>query len=302
MMPPVALFAIVAVFAAVVMLTFAVSLLLAPGGMAGRRLREVTRNPAASVLPAMISLQAGAAEGLWAGAAKILPKREKESNRLRARLSRAGLRSPSAPIIYSLSEVVLPVVLASPALLLLSGPLRWFAVAVGALIGYFGPGVVVERLIKARQREIDNGLPDALDLLVVCIEAGSGLDQALLKAGDELAITYPVLAEELRMVNTEIRAGKPRMEAFKAFAQRTKVDDVRSLVNMLIQTDRFGTGIGAALRTHSETSRIKRRQRAEEAAEKIGVKLVFPLVLFFFPAFYVIVLGPAAIQFIQTFM
>ena len=155
------------------------------------------------------------------------------------------------------------------------------------------PGLVVERFASKRRREIENGLPDALDLLVVCIEAGSGLDQAIVKASDELAIAYPTLAEELRILTTEIRAGKPRMEAFKSLAQRTKVDDVRALVAMLMQTDRFGTSVGQALRTHADTSRTKRRQRAEERAQKIGVKLVFPLVLFFFPAFYVVILGPA---------
>ena len=153
-----------------------------------------------------------------------------------------------------------------------------------------------------RRREIENGLPDALDLLVVCIEAGSGLDQAIVKSSEELTIAYPTLAEELRILTSEIRAGKARMDAFKSLAQRTKVDDVRALVAMLLQTDRFGTSVGQALRTHADTSRTKRRQRAEERAQKVGVKLVFPLVLFFFPAFYVVVLGPAIIHFIRDFM
>ena len=161
---------------------------------------------------------------------------------------------------------------------------------------------VVARRIRLRKKQIQNGLPDALDLLVVCIEAGCGLDQAIVKTSDELAIAYPVLADELRVLTTEIRAGKPRIEAFKDLAQRTKVDDVRALVAMLIQTDRFGTSIGQALRTHSDVSRDKRRQRAEEKAQKIAVKLVFPLVLCFFPAFYVVVLGPAVIQFVRGFM
>jgi tight adherence protein C len=137
--------------------------------------------------------------------------------------------------------------------------------------------------------------------MVVCIEAGSGLDQAIVKTSDELAIAYPVLANELRILTSEIRAGKPRIEAFKSLAARTKVDDVRALVAMLIQTDKFGTSIGQALRTHADVSRDKRRQRAEEKAQKIAVKLVFPLVLCFFPAFYVVVLGPAVIQFARTF-
>ena len=153
-----------------------------------------------------------------------------------------------------------------------------------------------------RQKEIQNGLPDALDLLIVCVEAGAGLDAAIVKASEELALAYPALAEELRLVTTECRAGKPRIEAFKNFAQRTGVDDVRALVAMLVQTDRFGTSIAQALRTHAATSRTKRRQRAEERAAKLGVKLVFPLVFCLFPALYVVVLGPAVIKIMHTLM
>jgi tight adherence protein C len=163
------------------------------------------------------------------------------------------------------------------------------------------PGFWLSHKTAQRQKQIQNGLPDMLDLLVVCIEAGSGLDQGIVKASDELEISYPALAEEMRLVSTEIRAGKPRLEAFKNLASRTKVDDVRSLVAMLIQTDRFGTSIAQALRTHAETARIKRRQRAEERAAKIGVKLVFPLVFFLFPALYIAILGPAVIQYVRVF-
>jgi tight adherence protein C len=122
-----------------------------------------------------------------------------------------------------------------------------------------------------------------------------------MKASDELGLTYPALTYELRLITTEIRAGKSRMEAFKNFAARTQVDDVKSLVALLVQTDKFGTSIAQALRTHAETSRIKRRQGAEERAAKIGVKLVFPLVLFLFPALYIVILGPAVISFVRVF-
>ena len=144
------------------------------------------------------------------------------------------------------------------------------------------------------------GFPDALDLFIVCVEAGSGLDQAIVKASDELGITYPALAYELRLITTEIRAGKPRVEAFRNFAARTKVDDVQSLVTLLVQTDKFGTSLAQALRTHADTSRTKRRQNAEERAGKLGVKLVFPLVLFLFPALYIVILGPAVISFFAS--
>jgi tight adherence protein C len=161
---------------------------------------------------------------------------------------------------------------------------------------------VLSRQIEKRKLQIQNGLPDALDLLIVCVEAGCGLDQAIVKVADELQLAYPALSDELRLVTTEVRAGKPRLEAFKNFAKRTKVDDVRSLVALLIQTDKFGTSIAQALRTHAETSRTKRRQRAEERAAKVGVKLVFPLVLLLFPALYVVILGPAVIQFFRVFL
>jgi tight adherence protein C len=168
-------------------------------------------------------------------------------------------------------------------------------------IGYLLPGLVLGRLTERRKREIREGLPDALDLFIVCVEAGCGLDQAIVKASDELGLTYPALTYELRLITTEIRAGKTRMEAFKNFAARTQVDDVQSLVTLLVQTDKFGTSIAQALRTHAETSRTKRRQSAEERAGKIGVKLVFPLVLFLFPALYIVILGPAVISFIRVF-
>jgi tight adherence protein C len=165
-----------------------------------------------------------------------------------------------------------------------------------AVIGYALPGFWLANRTAARQKQILNGLPDALDLMIVCVEAGAALDQAVVKASEELAIAYPVLAEELRVINTEIRAGKPRLEAFKNFASRTGVDDVRSLVAMLVQTDRFGTSVAQALRTHANVARTKRRQAAEERAAKLGVKMVFPLVFFLFPAMYVVVLGPAVIK------
>jgi tight adherence protein C len=170
-----------------------------------------------------------------------------------------------------------------------------------AAIGYLLPGMFLSRKIEARKREIREGLPDALDLFIVCVEAGCGLDQAIVKASDELGLTYPSLAYELRLITTEIRAGKPRIEAFKNFAARTKVDDVQSLVALLVQTDKFGTSLAQALRTHADTSRTKRRQDAEERAGKLGVKLVFPLVLFLFPALYVVILGPAVITFLRVF-
>jgi tight adherence protein C len=177
----------------------------------------------------------------------------------------------------------------------------WVFAFLAAAVGYLAPGMLLARKIEQRKREIREGLPDALDLFIVCVEAGSGLDQAIVKASDELDLTYPSLAYELRLITTEIRAGKPRIEAFKNFAARTKVDDVQSLVALLVQTDKFGTSLAQALRTHADSSRTKRRQNAEERAAKLGVKLVFPLVLFLFPALYIVLLGPAVIAFLRAF-
>jgi tight adherence protein C len=233
--------------------------------------------------------------------AKRIPKSPKEMTKLRRRLAMAGINSFGAAVFYSISELTLPFVFAAPPLLYMSGPMSWVLAGVLALIGYMLPGLVVGYLISKQKLKIENGLPDALDLMIVCVEAGTGLDQAIQKTSVELEISHPELAAELRIITTEVRAGKTRIEAFKNFAERTKVDDVRSLVAMLVQTDRFGTSIAAALRTHAEVSRTKRRQKAEEKAAKIGVKLVFPLVFFLFPAFYVVTLGPAVIQFVRVF-
>jgi tight adherence protein C len=231
----------------------------------------------------------------------LVPLSPKNMGQLRRRLTTAGYHSPNAPNYFTAIQLVLAAVLAITPIVVL-GETRGLVIAIlGGALGYIAPGLVVDRSIAKRKLKIENGLPDALDLLIVSIEAGLGLDQAILKTSEELSIAHPELAEELRLVNIECRAGKPRLEAFKNFAARTKVDDVRALVAMLVQTDRFGTSVAQALRTHAEVSRTKRRQRAEERAAKIGVKMVFPLVFCLFPAFYVVTLGPAIIKFIHAF-
>jgi len=230
----------------------------------------------------------------------LAPRSPAELKRLKRRMMRAGYTSDAPIAALTLGQFVLPVALGLVPLAF--GPIErvWLAMIVLAGIGYLLPGFLLESRIKARQKVIRNGLPDALDLLIVCLEAGMAMDQAIVKVSEELALAYPPLAEEFKMVITEIRAGKPRIEAFRNLADRTGVDDVRALVAMLVQTDRFGTGVSQALRTHAESSRAKRRQQAEERAAKVGVKLVFPLVFLLFPAFFVVTLGPAVIRFIEV--
>src|SRR5439155_7507005 len=232
--------------------------------------------------------------------AKTMPKSPKELSRLRRRLATAGYYDLRSAVYFSAAKFVCPVVFGVVALFFVGVSDGWMMAAAIAGIGYFAPEFALKRKIRARKKSIVNGLPDALDLMIVCIEAGSSLDQSIVKASDELEMAHPNIAEELRFITTEIRAGKPRLEAFKNFGERTDVDDVRSLVTMLTQTDRFGTSVAQALRIHAETSRTKRRQRAEERAAKVGVKLVFPLVLFIFPSIYVVCLGPVAIAIFRT--
>jgi tight adherence protein C len=228
---------------------------------------------------------------------RFVPKSPRDMGRLERMLAGAGYQGAWPALLFAVAQYGLPLVFALAVVSMFGTASRVLVFAVlAAGVGYFLPDLWLGRVIEARRREIRNGLPDAIDLLIVCIESGSGVDQALGRVSEELAIAYPPLASELEMIATEVRAGKPRLEAFKNFADRTKVDDVRQLVNMLVQTDRFGTSIGQALRTHAETSRTRRRQRAEERAAKLGVKLLFPLVFCLFPAFYLVVLGPSMIR------
>jgi tight adherence protein C len=234
--------------------------------------------------------------------ASFVPKSPAGMGRLRRRLIRAGYHSLTAAVMFSSAELILPVLVAIPLLVLVAWPLGLALAVVGGILGFLLPGFVLARLIEKRRQAIGNGLPDVLDLLIVCLEAGSSLDQAIIKATTELHLVHPALSEELKMLATETRAGKPRIEAFKNLEARTKNDDVRSLVAMLVQTDRFGTSISQALRTFADVARTKRRQRAEERAAKIGVKMVFPLVLCLFPALYVVILGPAVVQIVRVFL
>ena len=231
---------------------------------------------------------------------QVAPKSPTEMGKLQQRLVAAGYRSNEALITFFGIRVGLALaIFALLALPLVVRPNVVLALG-GAGLGYMLPNIVLGRLAKKRQHRIRLSLPDALDLLVVSVEAGLGLDQALVRVGDELSVTHPDLSDELRLINLELRAGKPRSEALHNLGARTGVDDLVSLVAMLVQTDKFGTSVAQSLRVHSQSLRTKRRQRAEEAAAKTGVKMVFPLVFCIFPALYVVTLGPAVIKFIEV--
>jgi len=232
----------------------------------------------------------------------IAPKSVGEMTKMQKRLVAAGYRRNEALLIFAGIRVGVAlltfVVLSTP---LIVRPNLGTAL-VGAIIAYLVPGFVLGKMAAKRQHIIRMGLPDALDLLVVSVEAGLGLDQAIQRVGNELAFAHPDLCDEMRLVNLELRAGVARPVALSNLGERTGVDDVISLVAMLVQTDKFGTSVAQSLRVHSETVRTKRRQRAEEASAKLGAKMVFPLVFCIFPAILVVTIGPAAIKFIQVLM
>jgi tight adherence protein C len=231
---------------------------------------------------------------------RLAPRSPSEMGRLQQRLVNAGYRSNEALIVFFGIRIGLALVLFTLlALPILVRPNIVMALA-GAGLGYMLPTFVLGRQATRRQQRIRLSLPDALDLLVISVEAGLGLDQAILRVGEELAFAHPELSDELRLINLELRAGKARSDALHNLGTRTGVDDVVSLVAMLVQTDKFGTSVAQSLRVHSSTLRTKRRQRAEEAAAKTGVKMVFPLVFCIFPALWVVTLGPAVIKFIEV--
>jgi tight adherence protein C len=228
------------------------------------------------------------------------PRSPKELGTVRLRLVQAGYRRDEALAVFfglRIMFALLLFVLAATPLVMKPNILLGL---LGLALGYVLPGMVLARLARRRAHRIQLSLADALDLMVVSVEAGLGLDQAIQRVGSELAFAYPDLADELRLVNLELRAGKARSEALRNVADRTGVEDLGSLVTMLIQTDKFGTSVAQSLRVYSETLRTKRRQRAEEAAAKTGVKMVFPLVFCIFPSIWVVTIGPAAIKFIKV--
>lgn len=232
-----------------------------------------------------------------------LPEEGWEKSALRTRFINAGWRSPSAPAIYFAAKTILAIALPMLLTIVLTQSTavigrysQLFMLLLCASIGYYLPNVLLSQVVKRRQREIFENFPDALDLLTVCVEAGLSLEQALNKVASEMQLKSLVLSHELELVLIEMRAGFSKEKALRNLALRTGVEDIDTLVAMLIQSERFGTSMGDSLRVHSESLRSKRRFRAEEAAAKIALKLLFPLIFFIFPTLLLVLLGPAFIQ------
>ena len=252
------------------------------------------------------SSAAGAfAERMASPLQRLAPPSAAEARKVQKELMHAGFRSESGPVIYRAIQLIslafFPAAVAFGCAVLgrpLSSALIYIIVAVG--IGGYLPRFVLKRMIKRRQLLLRWGLADALDLLVVSIEAGLGLNAALVRVGEELRGVHPDISEEFEITNLEIRVGRERDEALRNLSERCGIDDLKSLVAMLIQADRFGTSIARAVRVYADSLRTKRRQRAEQAAQKAAVKLLMPLALFLFPTLFIVILGPAGINLMDT--
>lgn len=235
-----------------------------------------------------------------------VPEGNWESSPLRLRFLNAGIRHPDMRLVYFAAKAILPLFLAGLAFLAMRGMIFRngmtlpFYVLLAALIGCYLPNLLLHLKVKSRQREIFESFPDAADLMLVCVEAGLGLDSALTKVADEIKRKSAALAEELHLTNLEMRAGAAREKSLRNLALRTGVEELSTFATMLTQADKFGTSIGDSLRVFSDDLRHKRQVRAEEAAAKVPTKMLFPLVLFIFPSVIMVILGPAIIQIVRT--
>lgn len=236
-----------------------------------------------------------------------MPRKDWERNKASQKLVHAGIRNPSALTGFYAIKTVLIILLPGSVLLFATMFPHFttrqvaFALLLTAFLAVTLPDAILENLARRRMRKLRNGFPDALDLLVVCTEAGLGLNQAIERVSNEIGDSYPELSQELKLVNAQIRAGIQRETALRDLAQRTGLDDIRGLVGLLTQSMRLGTGVAETLRIYSEEFRDKRMQQAEELAAKIGTKMIFPLVVCLFPGFFVVILGPAILRILATF-
>ncbi len=271
-----------------------------------KRLGERTAGPVNTAVSLDESPGSDLAERLASPLNRLLPPSAAEAKKLQKQLMQAGFRSSGAPVMYRAIQLfALAAFPASVALAcaLMARPLNSAVLFIlfAFVIGFFLPRYMLRRAIRSRQQLIRWGLADALDLMVISVEAGLGLNAAMMKVSSELKEVHPDISDEFEIANLEIRVGRERDEALRNLAERTGVSDLRSLVAMLIQTDRFGTSIAKAIRAFSDSLRTKRRQRAEQAAQKAAVKLLLPLACFLFPTLFIAILGPAALQLMDTF-
>jgi tight adherence protein C len=280
-----------------------------PQSAATERLRKMNElGTASTVAPISITQENTAsdfAERLASPFSKLAPPSAAEAHKLQKQLMQAGFRDSSAPVIYR--AIQLATMIGLPGLValacaVLARPIgsAFVYILFGFIAGFMLPRYILGRMIRGRQQRVRWGLADALDLMVVSIEAGLGLNAAMMRVSEELKDVHPDISEEFEMANLEIRVGREREEALRNLAERTGVDDLRSLIAMLIQADRFGTSIARAVRVFSDSLRTKRRQRAEQAAQKAAVKLLLPLACFLFPTLFIAILGPAALQLMDT--
>ena len=234
---------------------------------------------------------------------EMIPRSPEEMSRQERRMVKAGFRRKDAPVLFygiKLALAIFLLLMFAAGGYLAENPLLYVVLAI--LLGAMVPDFWMSRHISKRKENIQLAIPDALDLTVVCVEAGLGLDQSLMRIGQEIRPIHRDLSDELRLLNLEINAGKTRAQSLRNLAARTEVDDLKALVAVLIQTDRFGTSIAQSLRVFSDSLRVKRRQRAEERAAKTTIKMIPPLVFFILPAIFVVVLGPAIITLVQEFL
>lgn len=266
-----------------------------------RRLSRLAETPEAAPQEAFGTRQKERVRNTLESVGKLLPGGT--TSRSTLMLTRAGYRRPTTILVMRGIKILLPIVLLGAVYLTGFYRSNPFFILGGALLaGILVPEGWVLWRVSVRQHNLRRALPDALDLLVICVEAGLGMDQALLRVSQELKVVHRELSDELQLVNLEMRVGKTRLDALRELGRRTGIDDIKSLVAMLAQTERFGTSIADSLRVHSDDLRTRRRQRAEEMGAKTTVKMVPPLVLFIFPALMVVILGPAILVILRQFI
>jgi tight adherence protein C len=292
----------IVVFAATFLIATGLIFALSGGSVAvSERLGRLSRTPGPDKPTSVKQTTQQIVGKVLAGIAKYLPTSGERPTEGDPKLIMAGFRRPEAASAFTAARAVTIVALVGLVYftgLYQNSPFVLFLASVAA--GFILPDFWLGRKIKSRQLALRLALPDALDLLVICMEAGLGIDQALMYVSQELRTAHPDLCEEFDLVNAEMHIGKTRIDALRSLATRTGVDDIQALVSTLIQTDRFGTSVAQSMRVHSDELRTKRRQRAEEMAAKTTIKMIFPLVLFIFPALFVVIMGPAVLKMMHT--